>query len=40
MGCDRLRISAGVIAFRKQLGNRIVGVNPIVPMDFWGARFV
>ena len=34
MGRGRLRKSAGVIAFCKQLGHIIVGVHPIVPMDF------
>ena len=40
MGRDRLHTSAGVITCCKQLGNMIVGVHPIVPMDFGGARFV
>ena len=40
MGRDRLRKYAGVITCCKQLGNRIVGVHPIVLMDFWGARFL
>ena len=34
MGRDRLRTYAGVIPFCKQLGQIIVGVHPIVPMDF------
>ena len=34
MGRDRLRTYAGVIPICKQLGNRIVGDHPIVPMDF------
>ena len=34
MGRDRLRTYAGVIPFCKQLGHRIVGVHPIVSMDF------
>ena len=40
MGRARLRTSAGVIACCKQLGHRIVGVHPIVPMNFGGASFV
>ena len=40
MGRDRLRTYAGVIPFCKQLGNRIVGVHPIVPMDFGVLVFV